>query len=176
MMNLTSTQFAALQRFKPVMEGFAAVQTFLDDNASLASLQQAHDEASARLDDKRVQEAGIDVRLADVKAKEDAAQQKLDDAETGRDNFIAEARTAARQIIDDAHAEAVGIVQQGRDDSATITAPAQQEKTRLEVANARAQIALDALNVDITAKTSQRDDLENQIATAKDRISQILKV
>jgi vacuolar-type H+-ATPase subunit H len=165
MMKLTADQLGAIKRFKPVMDGFTAITTLLDDNATIESLQQAHTETEARLNDKRELEKGIDDRLAacaekelaadhKLKAADDAVQNIHDGAHQQGDKIKESAQETANNLLDRAKEDARKLREQGKtalQEVEKLVDKKREEFTEIADAVDAKQKELDALNKDLDA-------------------------
>lgn len=174
-MKLTSDQLAALKRFKPVMEGFAAVQAFLDDNATMESLQQAYNETEARLNDKREEEKKLDGRIAAVAGVEADAKKLLSDATQHADATLVEARIEADKLKKTAQATADGIVDRAKEAALRIKKDAQAELPAIEASIEKKRDEFTHLANATDDKQKELDALNRDLDAAKDHIKLLLQ-
>jgi len=161
MANAKLQVFDDFKKFATMFRGFHDIA---EELGKIGSLEQAGDEAKARLDKLRGEEANwhsaADKIVADAKSEADKIKRAAD-------GEAINTRSAAQHTLDDARREAERIVAEGK---------AKDSKTHLEALgllegvksqHAAALKQLEAVNADHAGKIKELNELQSAVADAK---------
>lgn len=170
-MKTNKQHFEDLKRFRPM---FVALANFMDDKDTIASHENAYNEAENRLKDKRWEEATIDARLAQVAETEKEIlarneQSKLDqEAHTEKLNLELEQQASAARAMGDE------IIQATRANAEKHTKEVNDELLQIKHLIQGKLKAMNELDDLIAQRKEEHAGLQDKIIQAKETISKIL--
>lgn len=172
------SKLAAVNDLRRMSQQFRGILGIADELAGIASLEQAGNEAQARLDAIKAECDAERQKLADEQkvasdelaqrqtvvagAEEEAARKTkiiLDDANVAAGNLVEAARAQAAQIVD----EATRAVQ----DNLAAVELAKAHLAEIETATGTARETLAGVNAEITDAAAKRDEITAHIAALK---------
>lgn len=170
--------FADLQFLSQRLRGIVSLG---DDLKNVASLEQAGDEAQARLD--KIKAEAVQTESA-IEAKRSAFNDELADAKRSAEAMLRELQDEGGRALADAEEKAGKIIAAAEQSGAKIVADANREvkekgraiassKETLGAIGSQindARATLDAINAEITTGTARRDAIASEIAALKARL------
>lgn len=175
MATLNFDQIAALKKFKPIMEGAAAVLAMIDTNGEVENLVQAHSEAEARLAEKREEEKTVDARIAAAKKAELDAAESIQSVYASGDNARATATADALRIKEEAERTAESILDRAKAQALQAKKDAQAELPGIEQKIEDRRTDLADLDDACKAKAKELEELDAKKAAALEHIQLLLK-
>lgn len=153
---------------------FQSVLDLADAVAEIGSIDNATAEATARLKDKRREEASLD-KLID-KARQEAQKLVADATATeGKASLaLVDARSQAARIVGTARGEADQLVAAARQEAAQVAAHAVATLDGLRAEEATLLARIDSLAGEVAGKLAEHAAASQKLADAKDQIARLL--
>ena len=153
---------------------FKAVMVIADAIESVDDLERQIGEANARLSAKAGEEAVVDGKIAEAKAKLVSENGRINKAETKAAELVADAEAKHEFAINQAKDTAADIVRIAKEEAKSIKDEAAKFKASADAAVRDKQAELSALDEKISNSAAELVEVEAKIEKARETIKQMM--